>query len=74
MIEMLAKKCRSGDLWIHAARRHLEKQEWGMARIALEHGLEKGELSDIDHAIALMVDIRERLGLPAVDTKTRHTV
>jgi hypothetical protein len=42
MIELVAGKLRSGDLYINIARRHLALQEWGMALRAVEKGFQKG--------------------------------
>lgn len=64
MVEFLARKCRGGDLWISAAKMHLNKHEWGLARNAVLSGLEKGHLSDLEEARRLLEQICELLGTP----------
>jgi uncharacterized protein HemY len=63
VIELLAKKAASGDLYIQLAMRYLERHEWGKARLALEEGLAKGSLSEHGEAIRLLQDIYLRLGI-----------
>ena len=66
MIEILSRRCHSGDLCINLARQHLGNNEWGLAHMALQEGLARGRLSEPDTARALMKDICQRLGIPAV--------
>lgn len=65
MIDLLSKKVRSGDIYINIALQHLLNQEWGRARMALENGISKGQLSEPDKAIALLQDTNRRLGISA---------
>ncbi len=65
MIEILSRRCHSGDLCINLARRHLGNNEWGLARKALEEGMARGRLSEPDTAIELMKEICQRLGIPS---------
>ena len=66
MIELLARKSRSGDVSINKAKQHLARHEWGLARLALEEGMSKGGLHDQREVDRLLEDIRHRLwsGLP----------
>jgi len=61
MLEVLAKKCRSGDLSIALAERHVSNHEWGLARIAVEQALTKGHLANPGHANQLLKDILRRI-------------
>lgn len=63
MIDLLSKKVRGGDMYIFIARQHLDNQEWGRARMALENGIAKGRLSEPDKASALLQDTYTRLGI-----------
>jgi len=62
MIELLAKKSSSGDLFISLAQRHLANHDWGMARKCIEDGIAQGHLSNRDQALTLLEDITHRLG------------
>jgi len=64
MIEMLARKCQSGDLWISVAKARLQNHEWGLAYSALCSGMKTGGLSDLEDARRLLRDICERMGVP----------
>ena len=46
MIDLLASKSRSGEIFLNKARQHLARHEWGQARMAIEQGLNKGGLND----------------------------
>jgi hypothetical protein len=61
MIELLAKKSCSGEISINKAKQHLTRHEWGLARMALEQGLNKGGLDDQREVETLLEEIRERL-------------
>ncbi len=63
MIELLSRRCHSGDLCINLARRHLGNNEWGLARMALEEGMARGRLSEPDTARELMKEICQRLNI-----------
>ncbi|MCB1696090.1 MAG: hypothetical protein H6987_03515 [Pseudomonadales bacterium] len=65
MIDLLSRNARSGDIYINIALLHLENQEWGRARMALENGISKGRLSEPDKASALLQDTYRRLGIIA---------
>lgn len=62
MINLLARKCRTGDVYINLAARHLLDCEWGLARKAVEAGLKKGALADPGAAANLLHEICERMG------------
>jgi hypothetical protein len=63
MIDLIAHKLGSGDMLVNLARRHLVNHEWGAARMALEQGLAKGQLSDNELAGELLLEISQRLGV-----------
>ena len=63
MIDVLAKRCSSGDIWICAAKNHLRDHEWGMAFRAVNAGLEKGSLSDLEEAMSLRREVTGLLGV-----------
>lgn len=63
MIELLSKKTSSGDLYINMARDYLSKHEWGLAKMSVERGLDKGALSEPNHARELLQEIRLRLAI-----------
>ena len=63
MIELLARKSASGDLFINLAKHHLQEHEWGLARMAILEGLSRGKLSDLDQALAMLEDICLRLSI-----------
>jgi hypothetical protein len=54
MIDLLAKKSSNGDLYIVQATLHMANHEWGLARIAIERGIAKGDLSNPERAYTLM--------------------
>lgn len=56
MIDVLAKRCSSGDVWICAAKKYLRENEWGMAFRAVHAGLDKGSLSDVEEVAAARRD------------------
>ena len=57
MIDMLSKKVASGDLCISLALRHLRNHEWGLAKMAIEEGIAKGQLSEPNNARTLLKNI-----------------
>lgn len=61
MIDIIARKAATGEVCINKARMHLERHEWGLARMALEDGLSKGGLDDLFEAEKLLQDICRRL-------------
>ena len=61
MIDLLARKCRFGELSINKAKQHLARHEWGLARLALEEGINKGGLKDQQEVERLLDEIRQRL-------------
>lgn len=63
MIDLVADKLVSGDIYVIKARSHLEREEWGMAYRSLLAAFSKGNLSEEDLAFSLHAQIRERLGL-----------
>ena len=63
MIEAIARKSTTGEIFINLARTHLRRNEWGRARIALEEGLSKGCLNNLDEAKEMQKDIYIRLGV-----------
>jgi hypothetical protein len=63
MLDVLAKRCSSGDVWICAAKKYLRENEWGMAFRAVHAGLDKGSLSDVEEAISLLREVTGLLGV-----------
>lgn len=61
MIELIARKATSGQVCINKAKMHLERHEWGLARMAIEDGINKGGLKDNCEVEKLLSDIRRRL-------------
>lgn len=54
MIDLLAEKSSNGDLYIVQATLYMANHEWGLARIAIEKGIAKGDLSNPERAYTLM--------------------
>lgn len=74
MIELVARKVSSGDIYISKSRAHLDKNEWGMAYLSLQQALKKGNLSEEDKAIGLYREICMCLNLaPRLDIAARDT-
>ncbi len=71
MLNLLAKKARGGDLCINLARQHLLKHEWGLARLALEDGISRGNLSEPKAAQVLLDEVNEYLGIRRLLVKVR---
>jgi hypothetical protein len=69
MLDLLSKKASSGDLYVNMAQDHLQKHEWGMAKISVERALAKGALSEPGRARDLLREICVRL---AVDFTNRQ--
>ena len=67
MIESLASKSATGDLYVAVAKRHLSRHEWGLARQAVERALAKGKLSNAGEARKLMRSVNNMLGSKAFD-------
>ena len=63
MIEIIAKKLTSGDIYVVKSKSHLEKHEWGLAYLSILAALEKGNLSEADAAQHLYREICTRLDL-----------
>ena len=63
MIELVAKKLASGDIYVAKARDPLRKNEWGMAYRSLAMAFSKGNLSEEDSVYALHAQICDRLGI-----------
>jgi hypothetical protein len=61
MIDLLAGKCVTGDISVNMAQQLMSKQEWGLAKRAVEQALEKGGLSNPASAQRLLEDISQRL-------------
>ena len=61
MIDLLANKTVSGDLYITLAEQLLFKDEWGLAMLALERGLNKGKLTFPEKAYRLRHEIDQRI-------------
>jgi len=70
MIELLSKRTVSGDLFVNLAKHHLQLHEWGLARIAIENAIERGELSEPRRAHKLKRAIERSLGI----SLSRHSV
>jgi len=62
MIQLLANKSPSGDLYITLAGRYLADHEWGEAKKVIEQAITKGRLSDPDKAYKLLQVVCTRLG------------
>jgi hypothetical protein len=62
MIETLASKSATGDLYLTVAKRHLSRHEWGLARQAVERALAKGKLANAREAQYLMQRVTSILG------------
>jgi len=63
MIETLASKASTGDLYLHIAKRHLSQHEWGEAWQAVDRALAKGRLSDLTEALDLLQSVSSILGI-----------
>lgn len=63
MIDLLAKKTATGDLYIDMAVRHLAAHEWGQAKLAIERAIAKGQLSDPHKAQNLLRNVCTKLGV-----------
>ncbi len=63
MLDLLCRKSTCGDLEVNLARHHLACHEWGRARLALERGLAKGQLSEPEQAQMLLQEVWDRLGV-----------
>ena len=62
MMDLVAPRIESGEIFVNLARRHIANHEWGRARKAIEQGLAKGGLQNREHAIQLLSEIGKRLG------------
>ena len=62
MIQLLARKSFSGELYVRIAKMHLENHEWGRALTAIDEALEKGGLVDGQEAYRLRGEICSLLG------------
>ncbi len=72
MLELLSRKCRTGELCVNLAEYYLARQEWGRARMTLLRGLEKGGLTRPAHAHQLMLAIESQLSVGS-DNKRSNT-
>lgn len=63
MIDLVAKKLVSGDIYVVKASTHLKSGEWGMAYRSIATAFSRGNLSEEDWAYALYDEICERLDL-----------
>ena len=66
IVETLAERSLTGDLFVDLAEMYLGKHEWGLAFRAVERGIGKGRLSDPDHAARLREEIGMILGLGSI--------
>jgi hypothetical protein len=65
MLKSVANKANTGNLLVNLAREHLYRHEWGEARMALETGLAKGSLDNLDEARKMLLEIYAKLDLRA---------
>jgi len=63
MLDLLARKASTGDLYVNMAEHHLENHEWGQAIMAIEKAVAKGRLSEPDRVGTVLRDIHDRLGI-----------
>jgi len=63
MIEEIARKAHSGDVFVSLAALHLSNNEWGRAKTAIDHAVRKGRLSDRNRAFSLLKEINDKLGI-----------
>ena len=68
MLDLLSVKSNNGEIAVNLAERYLAENEWGLAKKALEDGLLKGGISDIDGAIYLLTEICDRLDIKVDST------
>ena len=61
MIDLIAKKLVSGDIYVVEANMHLKRHEWGMAYRSIVRALSRGNLSEVDMAYDLYDKICECL-------------
>lgn len=61
MTEQRSESASSGHLYVIMARVYLSKHAWGLARMSMELGLDKGSLSEPNNARELLQQIRLRL-------------
>ena len=59
---LMYPKSNTGQLLIELARKYLQNHEWRLACRALEAGLLKGGLKDLDEATNLPREVCDRLG------------
>jgi hypothetical protein len=63
VLDLVAKKASSGDVGINLARQYLLRQEWGLAKMAVEDALTRGCLTEPDVAQLLLDEVHDRLGI-----------
>jgi len=63
MLELIARNSQTGEVALNAARRYVERHEWGQARLLLEAALEKGFLSEPQQARAMLRDVCKRMDI-----------
>lgn len=61
MIDLVASKSCSGEIFLNKARQHLARHEWGQARMAIERGLSKGGLKNLREGQQLLDEVSRRL-------------
>jgi hypothetical protein len=61
VIDLLANKTQSGELFVNLAIVHFRNHEWGQAKMAVDQALHKGGLSDHRRVLALLEEINDRL-------------
>ena len=66
IVEQLAAKSASGDLYLKLAEMYLSDQEYGLAFRAANRGLEKGRLSNQRAARKLQLKIGDMLGVSCI--------
>jgi hypothetical protein len=65
MLDLLAKKCTTGEVSLSLAEHYLAAHEWGLAKRAIDEAMSRGGLVNMDHAIGLLGDICQRMGVKA---------
>ena len=73
IVERLAGRSCTGDLYVNLAEMYLREHEWGFALRAIERGMHKGQLSDPEAARDLRTRIGRLLGLNDRDDHARET-
>ena len=66
ILDLVSKKCSSGEVAVNLARIYLDRHEWGLARRSLLDALEKGGVGDLKLARTLLSEIDLRMGVGSI--------